>query len=397
MTMAAAIDSRTAEAKARSRASRIASVDIVSDLAKAEAIWRGLEDRPRFSTPYQRFDFLEPWQRQVGARENAEPFIVIAQDAERRPLLLLPLALRHRHGIRTAGFMGGKHATFNMALWDRDFAAGASVADLDTLIAGIRERASADVLALAQQPLQWQDLPNPMALLPRQPSANDCPLLTIMPGAASATLISSSFRRRLKGKERKLEKLPGYRYHIATADADIQRLLDWFFAVKPLRMAEQKLPNVFADEGVENFVRSACMRRLSGGSRAIDIHALECDEEAIAIFAGVADGHRFSMMFNTYTMSDNSRYSPGLILMRNIVDHYAASGYRALDLGIGSDDYKRMFCKSDEPIFDCFIPLSARGRLAASAMSAIVSAKHLVKHNHALLQVAQTLRGALHR
>ena len=44
--------------------------------------------------------------------------------------------------------------------------------------------------------------------------------------------------------------------------------------------------------------------------------------------------------------------------------------YRALDLGIGSDDYKPMFCKDDEPIFDSFIPLSLRGRLAATAMSA---------------------------
>jgi CelD/BcsL family acetyltransferase involved in cellulose biosynthesis len=117
----------------------------------------------------------------------------------------------------------------------------------------------------------------------------------------------------------------------------------------------------------------------------------------IAIFAGVADGHRFSMMFNTYTMSGNSRYSPGLILMRNIIDHYAGRGYRALDLGIGSDDYKRLFCKSDEPIFDSFIPLSSRGRIAAGAMSGLNRAKHLVKHNQALLHVAQRLRSALHR
>ena len=89
-------------------------------------------------------------------------------------------------------------------------------------------------------------------------------------------------------------------------------------------------------------------RALPGGGRVIDIHALECDDEVIAIFAGVADGHRFSMMFNTYTMSERSRYSPGLILMRHIIDHYAERSYRALDLGIGSDDYKRLFCKGDE-------------------------------------------------
>ena len=236
---------------------------------------------------------------------------------------------------------------------------------------------------------------NPMALLPHQPSANDCPLLAMEPGAAPASLISNSFRRRLKGKERKLQPLPGFRYHVATSDADVTRLLDWFFRIKPLRMAEQKLPNVFADPGVEDFIRTACATPLKDGGRAIDIHALECDEETIAIFAGVADGHRFSMMFNTYTMSPSSKYSPGLILMRDIIDYYAAQNYRAFDLGIGSDDYKRLFCKSDEPIFDSFVPLGNRGKMAAAAMSAMNRAKRMVKHNPALFDMAQKLRGML--
>src|SRR6267378_3392891 len=397
MTMAAAIESRTAGAQAWSKASRIVSVDILHDLVQAEAIWRGLEDQQQFSTPYQRFDFLGPWQRQVGEREGLSPFIVVAYDAERRPLLLLPLTLGHRHGVRTAGFMGGKHATFNMALCDRTFAANATAVDLDALISGIRGRSEADVLTLNQQPLRWRDLPNPLALLPSQSSANDCPLMTIVPDEPPTARISNSFRRRLKGKERKLQALPGYRYGVADTDAEIKRLLDAFFRIKPQRMAEQQLPNVFAEPGGEGFIRDACMTQLAGGGHAIDIHAFECDDEVIAIYAGVADGHRFSMMFNTYTMSDNSRYSPGLILMRNIVDHHAERGYRALDLGIGSDDYKKLFCKSDEPIFDCFIPLSLRGKMAAAAMSGINRAKHLVKHNPALLHIAQKLRSAIHR
>jgi CelD/BcsL family acetyltransferase involved in cellulose biosynthesis len=395
MTMATAIEGRTAETPARSNTSRIAGVDILHDLVQAEAIWRGLEDR-EFSTPYQRFAFLSAWQLQVGQRENLSPFIVVAYDAERRPLSLLPLALLHRHGIRTAGFMGGKHATFNMALWDRDFAAHATAADLDALISGIRAQSQADVLALTQQPLRWRDLSNPMALLQNQPSANDCPLMTIVAEPPTAR-ISNSFRRRLKGKERKLQTLSGYRYCVAETDTEIKRLLDAFFQIKPLRMAEQKLPNVFAEPGVEGFIRAACMAPLAAGGHVIDIHALECDEEVIAIFAGVADSHRFSMMFNTYTMSANSRYSPGLILMRNIIDHYSERGYRALDLGIGSDEYKRLFCKDDEPIFDSFIPLSLRGSLAAAAMSGLNRAKYLVKHNQALFQAAQKLRSALHR
>lgn len=395
MTMAAAIDNRTAATPTQS--SRIASVDILGDPAQAETVWRDLEKPTQFSTPYQRFDFLEPWQRQVGAREGLRPFIVIAHDAERRPLLLLPLTLSHDHGVRTASFMGGKHATFNMGLWDREFANAAGAADLEALMSTIRARGEADVLALGQQPLTWRGVPNPVALLPHQASANDCPLMNIVPEEPPTARISTSFRRRLKGKERKLQSLSGYRSHVATSEADVTRLLDWFFAVKPKRMAEQKLPNVFADPGIEEFIRDACMAQLAGGGRAIDIHALECDDEVIAIFAGVNDGYRFSMMFNTYTLSGNAKYSPGLILMRDIIDHYAGRGYRALDLGIGSDEYKRLFCKDDEPIFDSFIPLSLRGKLAAAAMSGVNRAKHLVKHNPALFELAQRLRGAFQR
>lgn len=395
MIMAAAIESRTAGARALLTSQRIAQIDILSDLESAEAAWRRLEAAEQLFTAYQRFDFLKCWQREVGLRDDARPLVVIASDAEHRPLLLLPLFLKQSHSVRVASFMGGKHATFNMALWDRSFAAMAEHADLHGLLDELRRRSAADVLALTQQPLRWRDVQNPLALLPHQSSVNDCPVLNMQPGAAPSSLVSNSFRKRLRAKERKLSNLPGYRHHVAAEDAEIERLLEWFFRTKPLRMAQQGLPNVFAEPAVEAFIRKACLTRRLGEGRVIDIHALECDEEIIALYAGVADGCRFSMMFNSYTLSDHSRYSPGLILIRDIVDHYAARGYRALDLGVGSDDYKHMFCKAAEPIFDSFIPLTSRGRLAAAGMSALARGKHLVKHNQALLRLAQGVRKAL--
>lgn len=389
--MAAAIQSRTAESPARSKASRIAHVDLVSDIAEAEAVWRALEEPGHLFTPYQRFDLLGAWAQSVGEREGARPLVVIARNSEQTPLALLPLALRQGHGVRTACFMGGKHTTFNMALWNAEFAAQAVAADLDVLLAPLRDQV--DVLALTQQPKRWHDQQNPFALLPQQSAINGCPLLAMEPGGPPASRISNSFRRRLKSKEKKLQSLGGYRYHLATTDADITRLLDWFFRVKPVRMAEQKLPNVFAEPGVEQFIRSACLAP-RGEGRVIDIHALECDDEVIAIFAGVADGHRFSTMFNTYTKSEHARYSPGLILMRYIIDRYGERGYRSLDLGIGTDEYKRMFCKDDEDIFDSFVPLTSRGKLAAMAMSSLNHGKRLVKQNQMLFDLARRLRQA---
>ncbi|EGP07221.1 hypothetical protein CSIRO_3229 [Bradyrhizobiaceae bacterium SG-6C] len=395
MAMAAELHGSSSPARP---SSRIARIDVLRDMAAAEPIWRACETTEFLFTPYQRFELLHAWQTTIGRHEGAAPFIVVAYDADNRPLALLPLATGRENGANTARFMGGKHPTFNMGLWRRDFADTFTAADADALIAGIRMQPDRiDVLAFSQQPKQWLGIANPLMLLGAQPSTNPCPMMTMVPGCKPEERVSTSTRRRLRNKERKLQALPGYRYFVATTDEDINRLLDSFFIIKPQRMALSKLPDVFSDPATKAFVRDACLAKLPNGQRAIEIHALECDDELISIFSCVADGERFSTMFNTYTISENARYSPGLILLRYMIDHFGDLGYRSLDFGVGSDDYKMTFCKDDEPLLDAFVPLTARGKFAALGMSSLTHAKRLVKHNPALMHMAQLLRNAISR
>ena len=398
MTMAAAIDSPSATAQPRTGSSLIARVDIVRSMDAAEPVWRTFVGADALATPYQSFELLNAWQSTVGKHDGAAPFIVVAFDGNDQPLMLLPLAVGRESGAYVARFMGGKHPTFNMPLWRRDFAATATVSDLEIVTAAIHKAGDGiDVLALTQQPQRWRGIANPLAQLASQPSTNPCPRMTMAAGSKPEDRVSTSTRRRLRNKERKLQALPGYRYLVATTDTDINRLLDQFFIVKPQRMALSKLPNVFADDATQAFIRNACTVKVPNGSRAIELHALVCDDEMISVFACVADGERFSTMFNTYTVSENARYSPGLILLRDMIDHYGERGYASYDFGVGSDEYKMTFCKEDEPIVDSFIPLTARGRLTALGMSSMTHAKRLVKQNPALMQMAQMLRNAIHR
>lgn len=398
MVLAAALLGPNQRSQVDAGPSRIARVDVIRSMADAESRWRAFEGADYLYTPYQRFELLNAWQQTIGRHEGVAPFIVIACDADNRPLLLLPLGIDRVNGAKTARFMGGKHPTFNMAMWRREFAETVTQAELDALIADIGAQPDGvDVLAFAQQPRRWQNTANPLASLAGQPSANPCPLLIMAPGCKPEERVSTSTRRRLRNKERKLQSLPGYRYFVATTDADINRLLDAFFIIKPQRMALSKLPDIFSDAATKGFVREACLAKLPNGARAIELHAMECDSELISIFACVADGERFSTMFNTYTISENARYSPGLILLRYMIDHFGDRGYSSVDFGVGSDEYKLTFCKNDEPIVDAFIPLTARGKFAALGMSSLTHAKRLIKHNPALLQMAQMLRNTFSR
>lgn len=391
--MAAVIGNETARTVAAS-AAKVARVEVVDSFRSVEQEWRALESSGQTATPYQRFDLVNAWQDNVGVQLGTRPLTVIAYDAEKRPVMLLPLVTRPLGPFRVACLPGGKHSNFNMALWRREFAAAATVEDAREIVALTARRAPAvDLLALSQQPFEWNGTRNPFALLQNQPSINECPLLLIDPKASAGSYTSSSFRRKLNGKERKLQALPGYRYIIARNETDATRLLDAFFAIKPLRMAEQKIKNVFAEPGAEQFIRSACLDGIAAGKAAIELHGLECDAEVIAIFAGISDGHRYSTMFNTYTTSEAARNSPGLVLIRNMIDHHAQLGCSSFDFGVGTDDYKLQFCKdARQPLFDSYLALSAKGQIAAKFLSLETRLKRAIKQSPKAMKVMHSLR-----
>ena len=59
-------------APVRPSALSIAQVELFDDMRRAEPHWRALERQDALATPYQRFDFLEPWQREVGRRAGRD-------------------------------------------------------------------------------------------------------------------------------------------------------------------------------------------------------------------------------------------------------------------------------------------------------------------------------------
>lgn len=375
-------------------AGRIVRIEVLDDMQAAELFWRSLERDNAWATPYQRFDLLAAWQHHVGARNGIVPFIVIGFDGAGQPLFLWPFGRKPVGPIVLAGFLGSKHASYNIGLWRRDLVGAISASDIRNLMARIALRRGnpVDLLALYSQPLTWAGTANPFGLLPRQLSAEDgaCLHLTSTTGIEGA--VSPAMQSRLRAKERKLKKLAGYRYIQAVSVPDIDRLLDAFFALKAVHMRAQGLTNVFAEPGVAAFVRQACHIKLSDGSPLIEIHALEGDGEVLALYGSVVDPYRFSAMFNTYTLSQHARQSPGLILLQHMIGACAQRGARSFDIGVGRAYYKSFFCKEPEPLFDTFLALTPRGQLAAPAFRATFVAKRMIKGKPALWAAVQFLR-----
>jgi CelD/BcsL family acetyltransferase involved in cellulose biosynthesis len=375
-------------------AGAIARVEIFDELAAAEPCWRELETGGALLTPYQRHDLLAAWQRHVGARDGVRPFLIAGFDGAGAPMFLWPLGCRNVGPLRVLNFLGSKHANFNIALWRRDAAASIGAGEIVDVFRSAAKTHGIDLAALFSQPLIWNGTINPFARLPHQASA-EVNMRASIPRAtrdALAAVLTPSMRARLRGKEKKLEKLAGYRYFQATTDAEIDRLLDSFFAMKSTRMDAQGVANVFAEPGVADFLREACHRRIAGGRPVIELHALEAGGEVLALYGSLVDDYRFSSMFNTIATGESARHSPGLVLLTHMLVDCNARGARSFDLGVGRAHYKTFFCRELEPLVDVFLPLTLRGRLAAQACSLGFAIKRLIKEQPTLWAGVQTLR-----
>src|SRR5882757_5949866 len=271
-------------AAARS-AGAVARVEIYLDMPAAEPAWRHLEDRRPLATPYQRFDLLAAWQRHVGARTGVTPFIVTGFDHAGEPLFLWPFGRARTGPLELISFLGSKHANFNIGVWRRDSIAAIGARELRDILGRVADH-GVDLIALFNQPLSWDGVANPFALLPHQPAVDMSAHLTYARGDEDALngALTASMRSRLRGKERKLQKLDGYCYLQPTSSADIDRLLADFFALKSSHMAAQGLNNAFAEEGAAEFLREACHGKFPDGRPLIEIHALEGGGELLALF-----------------------------------------------------------------------------------------------------------------
>jgi CelD/BcsL family acetyltransferase involved in cellulose biosynthesis len=391
---------QTAEEPKAPHSRPVARIAIFQDIEAAAGYWREILRAGGIISPYQSFDWVRLWHAHVGEPAGQTPCIVVGLDAAGEALFLWPLLCRRLGPLNVASFFGDKHAALNVAAWRPDAARGFTAADMETALAELRrQRPDLDLLLLSNQPAAWHGMPNPFLLLPHRNAVEDNFLLRLDgPGAeVIARAVSPSARSRLRYHERKLSALPGYRYVRAADAADVERLLAAFFAQKSAKFAALGIEDAFAPAEIRNFVRAACLCGLADGEPLMELHALESDDEMLAMFSGLHDGERFTCAFTSHTTGDLSRHSLGVALLHRLILACAGRGLRSFDVGPGKARYKSIFCKELEPLFDSVLPLSARGHLLAGPLRTYFGLKSAIKRDARLWQAASALRSAVNR
>ncbi|MDR4305329.1 GNAT family N-acetyltransferase [Chelatococcus sambhunathii] len=367
------------------------TVEVHADVSAVADLWDELRG-DALSTPYQSPGFLGPWARHVAFNEGFQPAVVVARDAEGRATALVPLGVRIKMGVRVARFMGGTHVNYNLPVIRRDRLAAFDGGEVRRLLTEAARALALDAFALCNQPYVWEGDANPFAALPRQPSpdAGFCGPLAASLDDHLKLFMSAKSRSNQRRKMRRFEERGRPLIYRADQPDQRARLLDAYFVQKGQQFAARGIPNVFERPGVHAFLEQAAA--VSGGKPVIDLYGFDLDDEVIAVTGGVTDGARYCGMFISITSGEHAKYSPGEMLMNFVVEDSIVRGIRTFDLGVGAATYKKMYCPNEEPLFDSIFGVTAKGKAAAAAFSAMTDAKARIKSTPWAYQLAQRIR-----
>tara|TARA_R110002020_G_scaffold463886_1_gene684200 strand:+ start:2449 stop:3681 length:1233 start_codon:yes stop_codon:yes gene_type:complete len=368
------------------------------DPSSVRALWQRLESEPAM-TFHQSLAWVQAWSK---GTHTALCIVTLEQDGV--PFALLPLEIGHMGGLKIARFAGTGFSNENTGLIDLgrlDDVAPVAPEDLTTAMrqAGL----DADIVlfdkmtpeAAARAPFSG------LSRVYHQNPSFQLPLSTDF-SAVLAQINGKRRRKKFRVSERRLEAIGGYR-HITGNDAtQAQRLLDAFLAQKPVRLASQGLPNVFADPGIQAFLAELAATPTGEGRPALELHGIELTGgdhagQIIAVAGLTIKDRHVTCQFGSINEEIAADASAGELLFYRMIERASAAGHSVFDFGVGDQLYKRSWCPQRTELVDCYAPLNLKGRLAAPLIAGVIRLKRTIKTSPTLHRAAAWLRGILVR
>ena len=377
----------------RAEIARRLTVERYADARAIETEWRLLEVTG-IGTIFQRFDWVESYVRHVAPHTGLEPAYLLGR-LDGRPAFLLPLGVKKHGPVHLAHWLGGSHSGYNFGLWSRE-----SI-NLMPLLGrtGIRKMlrdalAGVDGALLQRIPHAHDGVACPLATLASQPSAVMGYAVSLEGGMDQVITRTSggARRRRARSKERRMADIAPVELGILDDPVRSHAALEFFAEQKALRLAEQGLPNVFAEPGVMDFLHDLVDRSVGLREPLLQITRLDVGGKTRAVIGSGVHAGRVNLYILTYSHDEMLPHSPGQVLMYRHIEESCEAEREVFDFGVGYELYKESWADAHIQLCDGYAAFTTLGRAAIAAAWVADGAKGLLRRNEKLWTAVKALR-----
>ena len=351
------------------------SLSIHKNLAAVETEWRQFEQIAD-GTPFQTFEWLSAWQRNIGERGGVVPAIAVGRFADGNTAFIIPLAVDPGRLMRRLCWLGQELCDYNAPLLAREFSERITPDRFLAAWRKLRALMQADP-ELAHDWIEFEKMPqtvgvqiNPFIHLGVMRNANSAHI-TRLGGEWEAfyhAKRSSATRRHDRAKRKRMAEFGDIRFMTAVGPDEIEKTFDTLWEQKKWIFARKGIPDIFAKPGYRqfflDFASNPQTRHLAHVSR-VDI-GTTCAAANFAIVFGDCYYH----VLSSYCDGRLTRHGPGTLHLRELLAHAIALGLRQFDFTIGDDPYKLEWSDLRVDLYDFSTAARWRG-WPVSVMSAV--------------------------
>jgi CelD/BcsL family acetyltransferase involved in cellulose biosynthesis len=313
----------------------VREIERLGELASLRRRWERLMAACPHATPFQAPGWVLPFLHTFGA----EGLWALAVFGGERLVALLPLRIQRRPEGRVASCVAAGITDYHALLAE---AGSAGDEARRALAAHLVWRARAGALHRCELEQLPPDEPllalaGPSWLGAAAAPQDVCPYVSLpdTPEALDRQL-PSDLGPRLARCVRRLERLAPTSFRTADASSTDQ-LMEALFRLHAARWEQRRLPGVITGAGLRAFHR-AVARDMAAAGR-LRLHALMVGEEPRAVVYGFAHHRRIYAYLAGFDPA-LARFSPGLVILRQVMRAAIEEGAAELDLLRGDEAYK---------------------------------------------------------
>lgn len=368
------------------------------DLASIRDLWLACETEG-VCNAHQRHGWMSLVATHLLPVDRSEPLVVELRDAASgAPILLLPLALRRKAGLREIVPLSAGVCDYTAPVLARPVAYTPEEArGFWRAITAVLP--PADRLRLDSIPAEIvPGIPNPLALL----EGIEDSALSVSGVALSGpvdTLLARSFRpsfvKQIGKTGRRLERMGDVRFVVADRPEAVEEMMETLLRLRLERFRKLGRFDILASQPYSDFYREAARQGLQGGSARV--MGLKLDGDWLALLLLL---HHRTVMHGLLVTIDEERAAnttPGLYAITQAVLHAGAEGVSYFDFSVGAQGYKQAMGTEGRPLFRLEEVHSLRGRARALADRGVEELRARLKRNEALYERLRTWRGKLRR
>jgi CelD/BcsL family acetyltransferase involved in cellulose biosynthesis len=314
-------------------------VELVDGGNLAAADWPSIaDDRDLRMYIFQSREFLDIWLDTIGKASRVEPYFVVVRDADRRPVLYLPLIIETKFNVRLLRFMDCGVADYNAPIVAADRALSRQEfhdvwAEVLALLPGF------DVIDLKKVASDVAGAVNPLAYLDCTPfgDSGHAIVLTRLRDQTDTRRAVVRLRRKLQTYAKGLSRIGEPRFIVNPDAAEAARVAERLLELKREKYQRTSTPDFLTAPGVERFYREM----MSPGRLGTISHlsALTIGDTVASAHLGFIGRGRFYYIFPAYD-TEFGRYRVGHLLLQHLIDQSVTQDFDTFDLGIGDATYK---------------------------------------------------------